>query len=82
MLTNFKSRSDAKMRVCFANMWDIDLAKTYQRKYYNREISYMQDAVYDSIIKIIGECNINTSDSTAITISEVASPQLQHLTLD
>jgi CAP12/Pycsar effector protein, TIR domain len=73
-LADFKNRSDAKMRICFSNMWDTELAKVYQRKFYDREITYMQNAVYDSITKIIGDCHINTSDPTAIKISEVSSP--------
>ncbi len=58
----------------FANMWDEDLARAYKRKFFDREISYMQDAVKDSIKKLLGDCKIDVTDFTKITVTEVASP--------
>ena len=46
------------MRVCFANMWENELAAAYKRKYFDREINYLQKAVQDSIEKLLGKCRI------------------------
>src|ERR1041384_8344081 len=35
-LDDFRGRTDAHLRACFANMWDDALVAAYQRKYYDR----------------------------------------------
>lgn len=76
VLDSFRKNPDANLRVCFANMWDNELAKAYQRKYFDREIKYLQNAVEDSIIKLLGKCEIQVSSPTEIIISDIETPPL------
>jgi hypothetical protein len=70
-LDQFKQRDDAKMRVCFGNMWDDDLLKAYQRKFFDRDADHIRNAVRESIERLLGPCQwqINGPNDIKVTPS-------------
>jgi class 3 adenylate cyclase len=69
VLSKFRDRPGGKIRLCFPDMWDTDLVKIYQRKYFDRTAEYLQDALKDSIRGIIGPCEFeHHSDGKLIRI--------------
>jgi hypothetical protein len=73
-LDDFKNRGNANLRACFANMWDVELATVYRRKFYDRTIDHMRNAVSESIQGLLGTCNIEVRSKEEIIISNVEEP--------
>lgn len=48
-LDGFRGRSDVRLRACFANMWDDSLVAAYQRKYVDRSVDQIRNALRESI---------------------------------
>jgi len=74
VIDDFKQRDDAKLRACFANMWDEELLRIYQRKYFDRDSDYIKNAVKESIQGLLGPCKIETSSPNAIRVTGVEKP--------
>lgn len=73
-LVDFDKRRDAKLRVCFANIWKDDLVKAYQLKIKDRDQDYMRDAVVNSIKGLLGPCNINVNGPREILATDLMDP--------
>lgn len=73
-LSEFRQRPVARLRACFANMWDAPLLAAYKRKYYDREDKYIQDAVVDSIQQLLGPCKVTPLDPNVISVTELTEP--------
>lgn len=70
----FKSRKEAHLRACFANMWNDELVDAYRRKYWDRDVDYIRGALEDSIRGLVGPCEISESQKGEVTIKSVATP--------
>jgi hypothetical protein len=73
VLDAFRQRSDSTLRACFANFWDAQLADVYRRKYYDRTVAYMQDAVRESIRSLLGPCELTVGEDARVTASELTN---------
>jgi len=71
VLDNFRTRPDASLRACFANMWDVELAEAYRRKFFDRSLEHMQNAVQESIQGLLGPCNIEVRTKEEIIVSDI-----------
>ena len=70
----YRERPGAQLRACFANMWDNELLRVYQRKYYDRSEEYVKNAVKDSIIKLLGPCTFEeTQDPAQVRVNNVTA---------
>jgi hypothetical protein len=58
------NRPGVKIRACFADMWDEPLADVYLRKYTDRKSAYMQNAIVESIEKLLGPSEFTYADSS------------------
>jgi len=68
-LLRFGQTEANRLRVCFGNQWDVNLAHAYARKT-QREPARMQDAVCESIGRFLGdEVKIDASDPAAIRVT-------------
>jgi hypothetical protein len=56
------NRPGVRIRICFADMWDAALVGAYQRKYHDREAPYMQEAIKESITRLLGPCKFDLSE--------------------
>jgi CAP12/Pycsar effector protein, TIR domain len=60
------NRPGVQIRVCFADMWDTALVAAYRRKYFDREAPYIQEAIKDSIQRLLGPCAFNSNEAGAL----------------
>lgn len=78
VLDHFRQRGMAQLRACFANMWDDELLKTYQRKYHDRTDSHIRNAVKESIESLIGLCEVqiatDASGQKEIKVTNLSDP--------
>lgn len=74
VLDNFREREDATLRACFANMWDDDLVRAYQRKFYDRTADYMRNALTESFQGLLGPCRVETESPEHIRITDIERP--------
>lgn len=62
-------------------MWDDELLKTYQRKYYDRMDSYIRNAVKESIESLIGSCEVqiatDASGQKEIKVTSQTTPSVK-----
>ena len=58
-LNPLRSRSDARLRACLLDMWDEDLMKIHQRKYFDRTPEQLRSRVKDSIGGLLGACEFD-----------------------
>jgi hypothetical protein len=72
-LDGFKLREGAQLRACFANMWDDELLKAYQRKYHDRDSGYIRKALEESIQGLVGPCEVKVTSANDIVVSGVAT---------
>jgi hypothetical protein len=61
VLDGFRQRKEAQLRACFANMWDSELLRAYQRKYYDRTDDYVRNALKESIEFLVGPCKVQVT---------------------
>lgn len=54
-----RSRPGARLRACLLDMWDKDLMKIHQRKYYDRTPAQLRSRVIDSIGGLLGACEFD-----------------------
>jgi hypothetical protein len=73
-LDGFRERGDARLRACFANMWDDALLATYQRKYSDRTADHIRNALRESIEFLLGPCKIEAQAADRIMASELTAP--------
>jgi hypothetical protein len=68
-LEKFGQTEGNRLRVCFGNQWDLDLARAYARKT-QRDPARMQDGVRESIGRFLGDqVNVDASDPAAIRVT-------------
>jgi len=70
-LDSFKGRERARLRVCFANVWDTDLVSVYLRKFHDRTAEHMQSAVKESIQGILGPCEVQAAGKDNIRVTGI-----------
>lgn len=71
-LGRFSDRAGNRLRVCFGNMWDLDLAHAYARKT-KRNPAKMQDAIDDSIRRYLGDkITIDCADPANVRVTNEA----------
>jgi predicted nucleotide-binding protein with TIR-like domain len=70
---DFKKRPDAKLRVCFANLFDDDLCEAYRRKYADRSAAQLRNALRESIELLFGPCRL-VVEGDEISVTELTDP--------
>ena len=83
VLDRFRQRPEAQLRACFGNMWDDELLRAYQRKYYDRNDDYIRNALKESIEFLIGPCEVQVivgaSGQQEIKVTSLSnSPQARY----
>jgi hypothetical protein len=79
VLPRFRNNSGVSVRVCFANAWDVQLIEAYRRKYFDRSVQYIQNAVKQSITQLLGDCEIvEDPNNSSIQIKAVDPPQAKY----
>lgn len=73
-LTNIKTCVGAKLRVCFANMFDDELLRCYRRKYTNRSKEEIVERLKQSIESLLGPCRVEAASRTEIRVGEISNP--------
>jgi hypothetical protein len=74
-LGEFRKRGDARLRMCFANLWDDKLVDVYRRKYYNRTVEELLSKLSQSISDLLGGCEITLrGDPARPHISQLQDP--------
>ncbi|HEX6085466.1 MAG TPA: TIR domain-containing protein [Thermoanaerobaculia bacterium] len=70
--SEFHARAGNRLRVCFGNPWDLELARVYQRKT-NRDPERMQQAVVESIGRYLGvDVKVDATDPDRIRVTAAA----------
>jgi hypothetical protein len=72
------NRPGVKIRACFADMWDPLLLAAYQRKYSDRDGAYIQNAVCESIQRLLGKCDFEfDANNRLINVRAQQTPEAQ-----
>jgi hypothetical protein len=71
VLDGFKRKEGAKLRACFANMWDEPLLAAYSRKYTDRTPDHIHAALKESIHFLLGKCNVEISSANEVVVTDV-----------
>ncbi len=75
VLDSFRKRRDARLRACFADTWDAELVKAYQRKYHDRTADQIQNATKESIQRLLGRFTLDeTLGTTMPRVRDVSDP--------
>lgn len=74
VLDTFRHKKAAKLRACFANMWDEALLAAYCRKYTDRTRDHIHAALKESIGFLLGKCSINVRDSGEVLVTDLENP--------
>lgn len=69
----FRQRDGAKLRVCFANLFDDALCEIYRRKYYDRTPEQLRAYLLESIELLLAPCKVEVHCKDVI-VSEVQQP--------
>src|SRR6266481_1017360 len=77
-LGEFKRRDKAHLRACFANMWDDELIRAYQRKYYNRPTDHIRNALEESITFLLGPCKVKVKSASDIRVTGVTERKARY----
>jgi hypothetical protein len=79
VLDDFRKRPGGRLRVCFADMWDEELLRVYQRKYTDRNADRIRNALSDSIQGLFGQCDVDVNQDRPFKISNLRDvPQAQY----
>jgi hypothetical protein len=79
VLDTFRKRPGGRLRVCFADMWDDELLKVYQRKYTDRDADYIRHALLESIQGLLGPFDFDMKDRRLVGVSNVRdAPQASY----
>lgn len=58
-LSSCRKQTDCRLRMCLANMWDDDLVRLYQRKYFDRTADQIRTRAKESIESLVGPCDLH-----------------------
>jgi predicted nucleotide-binding protein with TIR-like domain len=72
VLDSFRTREDATLRACFANVWDDGLVTAYQRKIRDRSADHFRTALKESIEFLLGPCDIQVNDDQHLVVTNVS----------
>jgi hypothetical protein len=79
VLDGFRKRAGGRLRVCFADMWDDELLKVYQRKYADRNAEQIRNALRESIQGLLGQCDLDIKEERLVGVSNLrADPHAQY----
>jgi hypothetical protein len=73
-LDGFRQRKGARLRACFANMWDSALLSAYQRKYFDRNAEQIRNGLRESIEFLMGGCTVNVQAPDQISLTNLQAP--------
>ncbi|MFA5913853.1 MAG: TIR domain-containing protein [Burkholderiales bacterium] len=75
VIGDFKKRSDARLRACFANLLDDSLCEAYQRKYYDRTREQLRSYLIESIQLLLSPCKVEVQGQE-IVVTELKEPPI------
>lgn len=78
VLDDFRKRPGGRLRVCFADMWDDELLKVYQRKYTDRNAHYIRSALHESIQGLLGPCDLEVKNGSVVGVTNVREVPQAH----
>lgn len=78
VIGEFKKRPGAKLRACFANLFDDALCAAYQRKYYDRTPEQLRSYLRESIQLLLSPCNVEVQGNEVI-VTDLAEPPVAEL---
>lgn len=73
VIDGFKKRAGAKLRVCFANLFDDSLCEAYRRKYYDRTTQQLRNYLVESIELLLSPCKIEIQNGE-IVVTDLKDP--------
>lgn len=73
VIGDFKKRPGAKLRVCFANLFDDALCEAYRRKYYDRTREQLRKFLVESIELLLPPCKVEVQGQEVI-VTELKEP--------
>jgi hypothetical protein len=73
VIGEFKKRRGAKLRACFANLFDDELCAAYQRKYHDRTVEQLRSYLLESIQLLLSPCKVAVQGSE-VTVSDLTEP--------
>lgn len=77
-LNDYRKRAGGRLRVCFADMWDQDLLKIYQRKYTDRTQEHIQNALCDSVAGLVGASDFDIQDGKLHSVKPKVQPTIAY----
>ena len=73
VISQFKNYPDAKLRVCFANLFDDTLCEAYRRKFFDRTATQLRSYLTESIELLLAPCKVEF-DGQTVHVSELKNP--------
>ncbi len=73
VIGEFKKRAAAKLRVCFADLFDDALCEAYRRKYYDRTVEQLRNYLLESIQLLLSPCEVEVQGQQVI-VKNLAEP--------
>jgi hypothetical protein len=75
VIHEFRKRPNAKLRMCFANLFDDALCDVYRRKYHDRTAKQLRDYLTESIELLFSPCKVKVEGQT-VHVSDLKDPPI------
>jgi hypothetical protein len=75
VIGEFKKRAGARLRVCFANLFDDEVCDMYRRKYYDRTPEQLRNYLTESIQLLFSPCKIQIEGQKVI-VTDLTEPSV------